>query len=208
MKQTLRFLTAAVLLLISVAASAQTSTDDWSFNTYKYMGKYPGYVVTNNGDTLKGYVQLRNQTENQEKCWFYANETDKKPQMKYAGDDLKCYAVADKFYTAALYGNLFGKKKSFVMVMTTGRIHNLKWYWIDEQVYPHVLKTDDIMQKGDDKPVNPGKFIFFAKNMSEYISDDAELSAKVKNKEKGYGFLEMTNVINEYNAWWEANHKK
>lgn len=37
--------------------------------------------------------------------------------------------------------------------------------------------------------------------MSEYVSDYAELSKKILDKEKGYGLLKILDIIDEYNTW-------
>lgn len=194
-------------LFSSYASIAQMGTDDFTYSNYRYGERYEGYVVTTAGDTLKGFIEYRNETENQEKCLFYDNPTSLKPTQKYTPKDLKAWSVADKFYTTAAHG-LITKEKNFILVVSLGHIRKMKWYWYDDQKFPKELKTDDLLQKGDEKPVSPAKFIMFAKNMSEFVSDDAELSTKVKNKEKGYGLIHMEDILKEYNDWWAANHKK
>ena len=41
----------------------------------------------------------------------------------------------------------------------------------------------------------------FAKKMPALIEDNAELAKKVADKEKGYTFLRIYEVIQEYNEW-------
>ena len=62
------------------------------------------------------------------------------------------------------------------------------------------------LKKGDEDAIGVARFVRFAKQMSEYISDYEELAKKVKNKEKGYRLLSMMEIIEEYNEWYEENN--
>ncbi len=50
---------------------------------------YPGLYITNNGDTIEGYFKHGDQVDNQKRCSYYQNETDKKPTQVFKPEDIK-----------------------------------------------------------------------------------------------------------------------
>ena len=59
------------------------------------------------------------------------------------------------------------------------------------------------IRKLDGEPITNGTFVLkYKKLIAQLVEDDADLAAKVKNKEKGYkGVLNYAKVLDEYNAW-------
>ena len=137
--------------------------------------------------------------------------------MKYKTADLKEYKVADKVYHCIPYsGGLSGKAIRANLLVKDGCITEYVWYnraenyavmqkspsETDEEfmtrMYPPVTVY---LKKGDDKPRTVDYFgLKFSTKMSEWISDNKELSAKVANKENGYKMLNILNIIDECNA--------
>ena len=196
---------AVLVAAISVlSASAQTG---WDWNIYKYKTPYPGYIVKLSGDTINGYIVLMGPTENQEKVTFLPTENDYKNKTVYKGEDLKGFKVADKEYRSIHYsGGLTSKPIRFVMVNVPGRITRFIWYTNNDVT----RKIDDteIFAKADETPFDASKFgLKFAKFWSETLADYPELSKKVADKQKGYTLLDMYAFIEEYNKWWNENHK-
>ncbi|MBI3510028.1 MAG: hypothetical protein HY064_05150 [Bacteroidetes bacterium] len=195
----------ALLLLAGISAHSQ----DWSGTIYKIGVIYPGFYVTNTGDTVNGYFMHGNQVENQQKCQYYKNETDHKPTSTFKPEDIRSYKVADKLYRSIHYsGGLLEKPLRFNLVIKDGGISEFTFYsetW--ERNADGTLKSDDVFFKANDpanpKPITLQDFGFgFAKKMSAFVADDAELSKKVSDKEKGYGMLNLLDIIDEYNKWY------
>lgn len=46
----------------------------------------------------------------------------------------------------------------------------------------------------------------FKNQMSEFLSDNTEIAAKIKNKEQGYGYMQYQKIVKEYNAWFEEQY--
>lgn len=46
----------------------------------------------------------------------------------------------------------------------------------------------------------------FKKTMSEYLSDCPEIAEKIANKEEGYQWANLEDIIREYNDWYLKNH--
>ncbi len=219
----------SLLCLFAVTTYSQGNTPsalDWSPEIYQVGKKYPGYVIQLNGDTLIGFIKADNRcatagigSSNQNMVEFYLNETDKKPTSKYKPDDIKGYKVADKLYESIAYSGGLLKKANFNVVVEDGAIRQYEWYetvdnftmmtkgsneeWKDYDTRRFVTKS--IVAKGGKDPIEFGMLgLQFAKKMPDLISDNAEMAAKVTNKEKGYKALNILEVIAEYNAWAAA----
>ena len=196
---------AGALLLSFLVVHAQ----DWTGKVYQIGMIYNGYYVTNTGDTVTGYFMHGNQVQNQQKCEFYTAETDHRATSIFKPEDISSYKVADKLYRSIHYsGGLLDKPLRFNLVIKDGAITEFTFYnemW--EKNDDGTLKSDDVFLKYNDaanpKPVTLQYFgIGYAKKMSEFVSDDADLSKKVADKEKGYGMLNLLEVIDEYNKWY------
>ena len=198
-----------IYCLMSISFSVSFSqTPDWNWENYRYRGLYHGYVIKINGEKTDGFIVLNGQTENQESCTFLIDSSDYKNKVKYKPADLTEYKVADKIYRAINYsGGLSAKPLKFVLLTKPGYISQYVWYDYDDEIKK--IEEKQVYQKGSEKPFENADFILkFAKFFSALTADNPEMSAKIANKEKGYGMLKLLEIIDEYNAWYEQNHKK
>jgi hypothetical protein len=60
-----------------------------------------------------------------------------------------------------------------------------------------ITKGKTLLQQG-------GLALGYKKKMGELVADNTDLAAKVG--EKGYGFIQYLNVVDEYNIWYEKNN--
>lgn len=201
-----RILLCTLVLLTMKAAQAQP---DWSGKVYMVGNIYPGFYVTNSNDTVYGYFEHGTQVSGQKKCKYYVNEMDRKPTKEFGPEDIKGYKVGDKLYRSINFsGGLNNKALRFNLVSKDGAITEFTFYSEDgnataEPVYhkPHDPENN--------KPVQISYFgLGFAKKVSAYVADYPELAAKVSNKEKGYGMLNLLAIFDEYNAWYAAKKAK
>ena len=192
---------------------------DWSTSVYHYGEKYPGYIIKLEGDTVQGYIEYQyDRFKAQNNVEFYTDPKNKKTKVVYKGDDLKGYKVADKVYRSIAYsGGLLPKPMRFNLLVKDGRIAIYRWYDRNEN-YLTMMKSSsetqeefekrlypdkEIYAKGNEKPFDSSNFgLKFAKFWAEQTSDYAEMSAKIANKDKGYGLLKIYEIIDEYNAWY------
>jgi hypothetical protein len=204
----------AAIALISLSASAQ----DWSQDVYKYGEQYPGYVIMEDGTKVEGFIKYKNRSIMQREVVFFSEKGNNKTKTKYKSADLKEYKVADKLYHCINYsGGLNKKAIRGNLVISEGCIMEYRWYgnielsegrkvnrgpgesydaFLDRKYPPETV----YYKEGDERPVTTDYFALkFAKKMSEYIADNAELSAKVASKEKGYRMLAILTIIEEYN---------
>lgn len=192
------------VLLVSSKCAAQ----DWSGEVYHIGQKYPGYYISNEGDTTFGYFLHGNQVFNQKNCHYYVNETDRKPSSKFKQDDIREYKVADKVYRSIHFsGGLLAKPLRFNLLVNDGGIAEYVFYDEDGSGNSQTVfhKAHD---PNNDKPVTIDYFgLGFAKKVSAYVADFEELANKVKNKEKGYRMLKILDIFAEYNEWYANNNQ-
>jgi hypothetical protein len=189
---------------------------DWSSDVYKYGDLYPGYVILENGDKKEGFITYRNRYSMQNEVIFWKTKGDKKSKTKYKTGDLTEYLVADKLYKCIHYsGGLMKKPIKANLLVTDGCIAEFVWYDQAEgyltmqkqtgesqedfmkRMYP---RTTVYLKAGSEEPKTTDYFALnFSKKMSEWISDDAALSQKVADKEKGYKMLAILDIIAQYN---------
>lgn len=217
--------TALFCLLATGAFSQEKSSTmaDWSPDVYKVGKKYPGYIIKLDGDTVHGFLKADNRcstgglgSSNQNTAEFYLNESDKKPVDKYKPDEIKGYMIADKVYESIAYSGGLMKKPNFNLVVKEGRIRLYEWYSTVENYMSLQRQSGETWQEFDSRcyevkllvvkdPQEPMEYgmlgMQFAKKMPDLISDNPEMAKKVANKEQGYKFINMFEVIEEYNKW-------
>jgi hypothetical protein len=208
---TYRILLACIVMIFAVNGS---KAQDWK--AYNFYQPYPGYIINPGGDTTRGYVVHGDRVGSQNKVVFYTDVNDKKSKKEYKPSDLKGYGVGDKNYRSINYsGGLFAKPLNFVLVRNAGKITEFAHYTKDEgfiiqvrkagetdhQYDERISKEETIFKKGDEDPIRLSSFLLsFKKNMAKLISDNPTLYAKVENGDKGYGKLNVLDIIKEYNA--------
>lgn len=206
------------LLLFSVLITLITTAQDWSSTVYQYGHKYPGYIIKNNGEKVDGYIEAQQRGSidaflncNQNRVIFFTDPENKKTKVIYTPDDLKGYMIADKYYKSMHYsGGLVSKPMRFLLQVSDGHIAKYVWYTASEDRKPQEIKFNEqtVYQKGDEMPIELSTlFLNFAEKVSNLVSEDVELSKKVLNKEKGYGKINIENIIAEYNEWYKTNNK-
>lgn len=181
--------------------------------------KLPGYVITNKGEKIEGYLKRFLKIKSQRKVKFFKTLDDK--PVVYGPKDLKAYKIENDYYETHPYEGLSGKTKVFLLRTVEGKISLFDYY---------IRVEDDrgaemtLSKKGNTEisldfdgskiqteilAVKEGKdylkfasqkVIFSFKNvMSKYVSDYPELAKKIKGKEKGYRILAILKIVNEYN---------
>lgn len=200
-----------------LAAVSSLQAQDWSSDVYRSGELYPGYVIDASGTKTEGYIKYQNRYTMQNEVLFYADKDNKKSKVKYKTKDLSEYKVADKLYRCIHYsGGLMAKPVRANLVVKDGCITEYVWYnradnyaimqkganETEEEFmarkYPSVMV---FKKKGDDDVRSLDQFALkFASKMSDYVSDNAELSKKIADKETGYRMLSIQPIIAEYNA--------
>lgn len=86
----------------------------------------PGYVITNQNDTLKGFIDYRGDTRNSKKCDFKESETS---QVKeYQPLDIKAYRLNDSKYYVSKKIQSGGPEKQLFLEFLVDGIADLYYY--------------------------------------------------------------------------------
>ncbi len=225
-----KIILSVVVTILSATSFSQNSTSrvDWSPEIYRVGTIYPGYIVKLDGDTIQGFIKANTRcsgggigSSNQNLAQFFTSKTDKKPAAKYKPADIKGYKVADKVYESINYSGGLFKKPNFNLVVDEGTIRIYEWYATVENFNSVSKQSGESWSDFDARrfetklivakvPTEPIEFsmlgLSFARKMPPMIADHKELAQKVADKEKGYSFLKIFEVITEYNEW-SANQK-
>lgn len=182
--------------------------------------KLPGYVITNKGEKIEGYLKRFLKIKSQRKVKFFKTLDDK--PVVYGPKDLKAYKIENDYYESHPYEGMSGKTKVFLLRTIEGKINLFDYYisvednkgnemTISKQGNTEIsLDFDGTKIETEVLAVKDGKeylkfastklMFSFKKVMSNYVSDFPELAKKIKNKEKGYKLLNILKIVNEYNA--------
>lgn len=182
--------------------------------------KLPGYIITNKGEKIEGYLKRFLKIKSQRKVKFFKTLDDK--PVVYGPKDLKAYKIENDYYESHPYEGLNGKTKVFLLRTVEGKIDLFDYYIRVEDDQGKeltlskkgnkevILDFDGTKIQTEILAVKDGKeylkfastkVVFsFKKIMSKYVSDFPELATKIKNKEKGYKITAILKIVNEYNA--------
>ncbi|WP_299225154.1 hypothetical protein [uncultured Psychroserpens sp.] len=208
-----------VLVLLITGVSYAQIDDNWEDASEKL----PGYIITNKGEKIEGYLKRFLKIKSQRKVKFFKT-LDDKPQV-FDAKDLEAYQIANDYYESHPYEGLSGKTKVFLLRTVEGKIDLFEYYIRVEDDKGREMTLSkkgntevsldfdgtkiqtEILAVKDGKDYlkfASSKVMFSFKNvMSKYVSDFPELAKKIKNKEKGYRILGVLKIVNEYNAHFE-----
>ncbi|MCB2220519.1 MAG: hypothetical protein KQI35_09000 [Bacteroidetes bacterium] len=212
------------IMMLLFSSPAQSQTDS---SKVKLWTNYPGYIITWEDDTIKGYIRLNNLVDNQEKALYFKNKDDKKWTEKYRPKDIKAYKVGPRFYESIKF-HVMGETKGyhFFLRQIRGPITVYEWYREPERRTEErvVLDDEDILNSqidlsfsesdltattyfrkldGDLENLSALKYLTnFKKNMAKLVSDYPELTQKIAREEEGYTFGNQEKIIREYNDWY------
>ena len=180
---------------------------------------FPGWYITPTGDTLKGYIYLSNQIDNQQTFKYSENEAPSLNERMVQPGQSFGYKVKDRVYDLLPIENEGKAAPLFVRRIESGGINLYTWYslptigtvhdgWNDRPVTRDDEKfhqSNWIIRKGSDEPlwVPTGKN--FAQFMSALTKDNETLSQKIQQKLKGYRAGDVVSIVQEYNDWKRKN---
>jgi hypothetical protein len=191
----------------------------------------PGFIITLQGDTVKGDLLNINLWQNQKMTFFYTDPNDQKGRVKYTPKEIRAYQVGTRYYesTKHPFTNSI-HTENFLLRKVDGEIKYYVWYFDEDKSKLMVwdkISLDDIGKafifdeselwkqefgkKKNEKTIMEFDFKFllkFARNMSDFVKDDVELAQKIANKTEGYKNINIEAIIREYNAWYLNNLQK
>jgi hypothetical protein len=224
MKNISNYYVLLVFLLLPVTNNAQSSSDNLERGSI-----HPGYIITIQGDTVKGYILNINLWLNQRMTFLYTNPDDREGRVKYTPKEIKAYKVGPRYYESfhRTFTNSI-RADNFMLRKVDGPIKYYVWYFDENKsklMFWDKISLSDLtkaflMEEGelwkDEFAMKESetaltefnlKFLMkFSKNMFEYVKDYPELAQKITGKQEGYKNINIENIIKEYNLWYLGNH--
>jgi len=214
----LKYLLISALFSLNLNTTAQESAD-----SLKLWTRYPGYIITNDDDTINGNLLLKNKISNQGKIYFFDNADAEEPSEKYKPRDIKGYKVANRVYVTKKYSPEYTTMLySFLLKVVDGPVSLYKSYYDDKQRVK--INEDDIWKSKIDFSFSEDELqeeilgcregekledftklkylVKFKKSMSKYLSDCPGIAKKIRNKKEGYQWGDIEKIIKEYNEWY------
>lgn len=144
---------------------------------------YPGYVVTNSGDTISGILKDRKSTSTSLKIYkkvHFRNERGRK--KKYGPNEILAYKRGNDQFHSVWYDDL-----QFLRVMESGRVT----YYIDESVDAdnNNLFETKILKRDNENRFTTFIGISFRKKTMKYFADCPELVGRLEVREFRYKSL-------------------
>ena len=94
----------------------------------------PGYIITLQGDTVKGYLLNINLWLNQKMTFFYKDPDDSEGRIKYKPKEIKAYQVGPRHYESIdrLFTNSM-RSDNFLLRKVEGPIKYYVWYYDEDK---------------------------------------------------------------------------
>ena len=202
-------------LILLITLNFQVSAQDWSSDKYKYEELYPGFVIKSDGEKITGFIKFRNRMAMQDAIVFYMDKDNPRTKETYSPEALLEYEVAEKHYDCIKYsGSALNNDTKAVLLVKKGCISEYAFYERSNQ-YNKLIKgagesdeafaerkypiTNVYHQEGQ-IPVDIEYFKDdYAKKMSQYLSNNKELSSRVKKEKAEFSEFKAKALIDEYN---------
>ena len=199
------------LSLLTLASFAQKGR----FNNAHLNMDFPGYLVNDKGDTVKGSFRIFLPEIMQSGCQM----KDMSGNSLYGNswNNVICYEIENdtRWYSTKLTTlkapddpkRIGNSEETFVLVVEKGPITLFDYVFADASATPERHENKSYMQLPTNEVIDvSGLLLGFAKKMPGYVKDFPELAAKISGKEKGYGVGGLNAIIREYNEWYMAKN--
>lgn len=163
-----------------------------------------GYVILNNGDTVKGEIKYNTKKE----LPLFSKVTLKNAeniQKSYKPDDIKEYS----YEGVRFLSRTMDKELVFLKLVSGGQINLFEWQYEIYHGDQTLVETDFYIEKKGSNAKQPEKLKGnrFKKTVAELMADNTDLVARVEAENKKYEIKDMQSVIEEYNDWYATEHE-
>jgi hypothetical protein len=160
--------------------------------------------------------------------FYYDAPDNREERIKYKAKELRGYKVGNREYESVKCPGMYSTHPyNFFMRKITGPINYYEWFYDPDQsklsatdislrdiadamlFEESELSTQQLCRKLDEDMVDLGQLKYllnFDKNMSKLVIDYPELAEKIRNKVEGYKWINVKEIIREYNSWYLENH--
>jgi hypothetical protein len=204
-----------LLIVLLSFASMSTFAQSGHFDNTQIGQNFKGFMVTVKHDTIKCSFHIWTQNIMQLGC--QADDLNGNSLWGNSYANTITYQIENntKWYSSMLTTlkapadpkRPGGGTESFLLCQEVGPITLFDYNFVDEMASPPTSKITTYMQLPNGDVVDISSLLLgFAKKMSGYVKDYPELAAKITNKEKGYGLLNINSIVREYNAWYMSKN--
>lgn len=204
-----------LIVLLSFVMTGTFAQSGSKFNAADVGQTFKGFMVTVKHDTIKCTFTIMTQDFMQLSC--SANDLNGNQLWGNSFANIITYQIENKtkWFSTMLTTlkapadpkRIGGGTEAFLLCQEVGPITLFDYNFVDNNASPVKNEMKSYMQLPNGEVIDlAGLLLGFAKKMSGYVSDDPELAAKITNKEKGYGVLNINNVVREYNTWYMSKN--
>lgn len=200
----MKILTAVILLLIPSLILAQHE---------KLNQRYPGYFINAKGDTIRGYILLINKLDNQAGSEYSNDSRGEKIKIFLMPDQVRGFKMRDRNYTSIEYGDPDPKSEHFLLTLAEGDLKLYQFFRLPENLYvpagsgqrpatgndEQYLQSEFIIVNDSGKQFTIGGESALLKNSNEIFKGNDSLLNRIRNKEKGYRYIDLLQLIKQYN---------
>jgi hypothetical protein len=213
--QNVKIMKKMLIVLLSFVMINTFAQSGSKFNASQVGQDIKGFMVTNKRDTIRGTFRIYTQDLMQLGCQM----SDQSGKSLYGNNyhNVICYQIENntKWFSTMLTTlkapadpkRQGGGAETFVLCQEVGPISLYEYNFVDYLASPVKNDVKTYLQLPNGDVVDVSSLILgYAKKMSGYVKDYPELAAKITNKEKGYGVLNINNVVREYNTWYMSKN--
>jgi|WetSurMetagenome_2_1015567.scaffolds.fasta_scaffold85120_2 hypothetical protein len=204
-----------LLIVLLSFATMNTFAQSGHFDITQVGQNFKGFLVTVKHDTIKCSFHIWMQNIMQLGC--QASDLNGKDLWGNSYANTITYQIENntKWYSSMLTTlkapadpkRPGGGAESFLLCQEVGPITLFDYNFVDEMASPATNKVTTYMQLPNGDVIDISSLLLgFAKKMSGYVKDYPELAAKITNKEKGYGLLNLNSIVREYNAYYMSKN--
>jgi hypothetical protein len=156
-----------------------------------------GWYIDNSGNKVNAVIKYQDakQLQNMNSTFLLYNIAyNEKGFTEDESNNFKEILMKQKVKEFHLAGNTYYK--------TNPTAENPLGKWKVETNDASYSKNTYIYKKGETPEHEANLPLGFKNKMSKLTADNKELSTKIKNKEKGYKFMNLDKIIKEYNEWY------
>jgi hypothetical protein len=176
-------------LLLVVIINFSFGQNDWK----------QGYIITNQGDTIYGYIDNRDSRSNSKQCYF--RKHDKEEAQVYTPQDISAYRFSDdKFFISKTLNGKESEKTVFLEFVLKGKVnlYHLKdendSYFIEKDSLMYELKNTEKIQEINDKKYYVKKEEY--KGVLSFLLNDANMQSDIQKS--NYSSKSLLRISKQY----------
>jgi hypothetical protein len=204
-----------LIVLLSFIMMSTFAQSGSTFNASQVGQNFKGFKVTVKHDTIKGSIYFS--TQDMMQMAFEMKDQNNQGVWDNNWKYVICYQIENdtKWFSTmnttlkapADPKRLTEGTESFLLCQEVGPITLFEYNFVDYKASPRTSEVKTYLQLPNGDVVDVSSLLLgYAKKMSGYVKDYPELAAKITNKEKGYGLLNINNVVREYNTWYMSKN--